>query len=85
MRYPTCAGVKPWRITMMKVRQRPFRRPYSIIALVVFWVAAVISWWRVVDQGVTHATLIPAVCFTAAGVIWLTVACLGRDTGTDEK
>jgi hypothetical protein len=81
---PVGGGPKPWRITKMKMRARPFRKPYSVIALVAFWVAAVISWWRVLDQGVTHANLIPAVCFTAAGIIWLLVARLGRDTGTDD-
>jgi hypothetical protein len=47
------------------------RKKLRIVATVAFWIAAVIGWWKVVEDGPTVMSMLPAICVTLAGVIWL--------------
>jgi hypothetical protein len=47
------------------------RKRLRITATIAFWIAAAASWWSVVVDGVTVMNMLPAVCVTLAGVIWL--------------
>jgi hypothetical protein len=47
------------------------RKKLRIIATVAFWVAAIVGWWTVLEDGPTVMNMLPAVCVTLAGVIWL--------------
>ena len=59
--------------------REPVRRRLRITATVAFWVAAVASWWSVIEGGVTVMNMLPAVCVTLAGVIWLVMVVSPRD------
>jgi hypothetical protein len=47
------------------------RAKLRIVATVAFWIAAGVSWWTVIEEGATVMRMLPAVCVTLAGVIWL--------------
>lgn len=51
--------------------QETVRRKLRIVATIAFWIAAVIGWWTVIEEGPTVMSMLPAVCVTLAGVIWL--------------
>ena len=41
---------------------------YNVIALVVFWIAAIISIWRLIAEEPTLVVIIPAICFPVAAI-----------------
>jgi hypothetical protein len=45
----------------------------NIAASAAFLLAAVMTWWRVIQEGPTVRGLLPAVCFTFGGVIWMLI------------
>jgi hypothetical protein len=47
------------------------RKKLRIIATIAFWIAAIVGWWTVVEDGPTVMNMLPAVCVSLAGVIWL--------------
>jgi hypothetical protein len=47
------------------------RKKLRLVATIAFWIAAVFGWWAVIEDGPTVMRLLPAVCVTLAGVIWL--------------
>ena len=47
------------------------RTKLRIVATVAFWIAAVVGWWTVAENGPTVMNTLPAACVTLAGVIWL--------------
>jgi hypothetical protein len=49
------------------------------VFVISFWVAAVIGWWTVIQDGATVMNMLPAVCVTLAGVIWLVMVVSPRD------
>jgi len=50
-----------------------------IIATVAFWIAAVAGWWTVIKDGPTVMSMLPAVCVTLAGIIWLIMVISPKD------
>jgi hypothetical protein len=57
----------------------PVRKRLRITATAAFWVAAAASWWSVVEDGLTVMNMLPAVCVTLAGVIWLVMVVSPKD------
>ena len=55
------------------------RKRLRITATIAFWVAAVASWWSVIEDGLTVMKMLPAVCMTLAGVIWLVMVLSPKD------
>ena len=47
------------------------RSKLKIAATVAFWIAAIVGWWSVIEEGPTLMNMLPAVCMTLAGTIWL--------------
>ena len=61
------------------VVREPVRKKLRIIATVAFWVAAVVGWWTVAENGPTVMNMLPAACVTLAGVIWLIMVISPKD------
>lgn len=57
-----------WEVVVVR---ETVRKKLRIVATVAFWVAAVVGWWTVVEDGPTVMNMLPAVCVTLAGIIWL--------------
>jgi len=55
------------------------RKKLRIIATIAFWVAAVVGWWTVIEDGPTVMNTLPAACVTLAGVIWLVMLASPKD------
>jgi hypothetical protein len=57
---------------------KPTNIKIYLVAAIVFGAAAVVNWWRAIEEGLRGRWLIPAVCFTVGAVIWVGVYAKAR-------
>jgi hypothetical protein len=68
--------LKPREVAVVR---EPVRKKLRIIATIAFWVAAVVGWWTVIEDGPSVMNTLPAACVTLAGVIWLVMVVSPKD------
>jgi hypothetical protein len=48
----------------------------TVVAMIAFWIAAIVCVWRLVEEGARIVLVAPAICFPV-GAVLLTVSVLG--------
>ncbi len=51
-------------------KNRTIKRPIALIVSIVFFFAAAIVTWKIIEDGSTTQRLISAIGFALAGIIW---------------
>lgn len=51
-------------------KSKTIKRPVALIVSIVFFAAAAIVTWKIVEDGATTHRLISAIGFALAGIIW---------------
>ena len=45
----------------------------DLLLVAMFWLAAIVNFWRMSVEGSTPARMTAAICFAVAGLIWLII------------
>lgn len=54
----------------MTEKSKTIRRPIALVVAIVFFIAAAIVTWKIIEDGATTQRMISAIGFAVAGIIW---------------
>ena len=60
------------------MRKRPASGSLALVTASAFGLAAILYWWRVASEGATTASLVAAIGFTVAAVLWIAIFVVSR-------